>query len=99
MRPELRPGACSSTGLRAVPLHGLAGDGSDAFEVMVAVQEGQSLEFRGRGNDEVGGSRTAVLTALGQQLLNLPGPVKPARPQVRQAPHMLANSGSLLDTG
>ncbi len=94
MRPELRPGARSLTGHRAVPLHSLTGDCGDTFEVVVAVQEGQSLEFRGGGNDEVNSSRTTVLTALGQQLLNLPGAAGAPAHMVRAEAHRWGTWGA-----
>jgi len=48
----------------------LAGDGPYALEVPVVVQQGQTLEFRRGGHDEIYGSGAAVLPSLGRCFLD-----------------------------
>jgi hypothetical protein len=55
-----------------VPLKCLPGYGCDAFEVAVAMEQGQALQFGGGGHQKVHRSGAAVLSALGECLLDLP---------------------------
>jgi len=59
----------------AVPLERLSGDRGDALEVPVPVQKSQPLQLGRGGHHEVDGSGAAVLSALGEDLLDLPGAV------------------------
>jgi hypothetical protein len=63
-------------GDRAVPLQCLTSDSTNGFEVPVTVQQGQPLQFRRRGDDEVHGSGAVLLSTPGQQVLDVPRPVK-----------------------
>ncbi len=60
---------------RPVPLNWLAGHGSDAIEVVVAVEQCQSLQLSGGGNHEIYGACTAVLLLHSQGFLDLPGTI------------------------
>jgi hypothetical protein len=61
--------------LWAVPLESLAGHCRDAGEVVVAVQEGEPLQLRRRGDDEIHRTRTAMPSLFGEGFLDLPGAV------------------------
>jgi predicted SnoaL-like aldol condensation-catalyzing enzyme len=50
----------------------LAGDGGDALEVPVAVQQSEPLQLGRGGHHQIDGSGAAVLSALGEDLLDLP---------------------------
>ncbi len=73
----------------AAPLEGLSRHGCDAFEVAIAVEQGQSLDFGGCGDDQVDGTGAAALAPFRQFLLDLPRPGRmrgrrpgPAAPRV-----------------
>src|SRR5882757_1559328 len=83
----------------AVPLEGLTSDGGDAVEIPVTVEEGQSLELRGRCNHQVHRACAAVLPFAGQQFLDPPGAIISSvvhgHPAEEQA-HVLDASGPVL---
>jgi hypothetical protein len=68
------PAHGSYVGFWVVPLECLAGDGGDALEVVVvvAVQERQSLRLGRAGHHETDDSGAVVLSALGEEVLDLP---------------------------
>lgn len=69
---ETAPG--SLAGFGAVPLECLAGDGGDALEVPVAMEQRQPLQLGRGGHHEIDGPVAAVLSALGEDLLLLARP-------------------------
>jgi hypothetical protein len=71
-------------GFWAVPLRGLTGDGRDALEIMVAVEQGESLKFGCGGDDEADRSGVAVLASVGQFFPYLPGAVVDGAPPEEQ---------------
>jgi hypothetical protein len=77
---------------RPEPLDCLPGYGRDAFEVPIAVQQSQSLQFCRGGDNEIHRPGAAVLAALSERFLDLPGavigPVVDGNPAEYQ-PHVL----------